>query len=144
MEMTPSETRALELSNWRVEVIRSLRALADLLATTSRAAFPTPDIYCSVYSIDEPTDENPHASRTLDVEDARIAMANAPGNWRKYNYEGSLAYIKDVGDPIRVRLEVDRSRTCTRVQVGTKTVEAVEAHEEPVYEWRCDTPELEV
>ena len=38
-------------------------------------------------------------------------------------------------------LEVSKSGTCERVQVGTRHVEATEAYDAPVFAWKCDKPD---
>lgn len=141
MSQTPSQIRIGELLEWRQHVIADLRAFADLLEATSMAALPTPHVGFSLYSKEEPTDDNEYATRNLDTEDARIAMANMPGGWSKYASQGTMYYAKQIGRTLRLYFNIDRSATCERVQVGTKHVEAVEAHDEPVYEWRCGDAE---
>lgn len=138
MEQSPSQIRNGELSKWREQVIRDLRAFADALEATTNEQFPTPYVSFSLYSIEVPTDDDPYACRNLTFDDARLAMAALPGKWRKTVNDNGLYYAKQFGETCRVYLNIDRSATCERVQVGTKHVEATEAHDEPVYEWRCN------
>lgn len=144
MTQNPTQIRNDELDQWRHTVIADLRDLIALLSTTTRDQIPTPDIYVSVYSVEAPTDDDPYAYAQLTPEHVRAAMAASPGHWRKASYENQITYTKDIGEAVRYRFHVSRATTCQQVQVGTKTVEAVPEHEVPVYEWRCDTPELEV
>lgn len=144
MSQSPVEIRSSEIAKWRQDVIADLRAFADALESTSPTVFPTPYVSFSLYSKEEPTEDNPYNTRHLDVEDARIAMANLPGHWSKYVNQDTLYYVKEFGRTLRYYLNIDRTATCRRVQVGTKHIEATEAHDEPVYEWVCDDPEPEV
>lgn len=144
MDQTPSQIRNDELDIWRSKVIDSLRDLADILKSTPRELFPTPDINVSVYSVETPTDDDQYHCTPVTPAIVRAAMAAAPGSWHKFSANDHISYYKDIGDPLSFRFHVSRSTTCTKVQVGTKEVPAVEAHDEPVYEWRCDTPEVEV
>lgn len=143
-DATPCSLRNATLNTRREALIRDIRALADMLEANCRAAIPTPEVYVSIYSVAEPTSDNPYAVRPVDVGDVRLAMRYAPGHWRKHAAEDHLSYVKDIGDTIRMRFEVDRSTLCRRIQTGTRRVEATEAHDEPIYEWVCDGSEPEV
>jgi hypothetical protein len=89
-----------------------------------------------------------HVSQWTDsVDDARAVMAAHPGGWSKDtsptdNYITYRHGDADPADPNRwnvlYQLHVRKEAgACERVQVGTRRVEAVEAHDEPVWEWRC-------
>lgn len=144
MDQTPSQIRNGELAEWRMKVAGDLEMLADCLRATSHDEFPTPQLHIGVWSIETPTDDDIYACPGVTQEHVRKAMAALPGEWHKYAGQDTITYSKAFGDTIRMAFYVNRSTTCRRVQTGTKTVEATEAHDEPVYEWRCDTPELEV
>jgi hypothetical protein len=144
MELSPIEMRIAELDEWRVQVIRELRQLAELLASTSRDQIPTPDIGVSVYSVERPADNNPYAYAPLTPSHVRAAMAASPGNWRKTSSENRVMYVKCIGDTIRYYFYVSRSTTCRQVEVGTKVIPAEPEREVKVYEWQCDTPDVEV
>lgn len=60
------------------------------------------------------------------------------GSWRKNWGSSYLSYIKDFGPAFTLQVNVARGDVCRKVQTGVKQVEAVEAHEEPVFEWVCD------
>ncbi len=73
-----------------------------------------------------------------DLDGARAAT-HLTGAWHK-DYSGDyVAYVKTFG-PLEFHLNVNRDQVCRQVQAGVKHVEAVEAHDEPVFEWVCDEP----
>jgi hypothetical protein len=76
----------------------------------------------------------------LSLEDARKAM-HLSGSWTKAYSENQVEYEHEVAPGLWFWIWVSRSEVCQRVQVGTKHVEA---HDEPVFEWKCgpeDNPE---
>lgn len=144
MDQTISESREMDLQLWRNKMSNALRDLADLLDATTRHEFPTPSIYCDVYTVEAPTDDDAYNTVPINYNHVRAAMLATPGKWEKYNTTNYVSYTKRIADVLRVRLEIARSTTCRRVQIGTEHVEATEAHDEPVYEWQCGEPEPEV
>ena len=78
-------------------------------------------------------------------DDARAARESAPGGWRKHTSptDNYITYQHGDHDPdsgkwdvtYEIHVAKSGSSTCERVQVGTRHVEA---HDEPVYEWKCD------
>lgn len=86
-------------------------------------------------------------SSPLDVEAtqkqiARIIRWARSNGWsveKKYNDDEFTVRIEGIHEPIcYMEFFSTRQVVCKKVQTGTKTVEAVEAHEEPVYEYVCD------
>jgi hypothetical protein len=108
------------MSKRNVERARDMRELAKLVRTLPDEFYPYGggiQLYCS-------------------QDEARSLMARYPGQWAKERYENTVTYRKVFG---RVTLSVNVTLpTCTRVLTGVRRVEAVPAHEEAVYEWRCD------
>jgi hypothetical protein len=113
----------------RAEMIAGLRAMADWLEAHPGVA----------------VDRFVPVSMTLfaaSEDEARAIRAAAPGGWEKDAKGDYLSYARRFsGEGYRCVVEyevhVNKQTTCERVQVGVKHVEAVEAHSEPVYEWRC-------
>lgn len=135
-EMT-FRNRLRELSEHRAACIRDLRALADLLENTAEPGFPTPEVYAAVYSVSEPRADDPYSWAPTTLADVHMAMAAAPGDWRKTAYADEIRYAKKIGSAISVSFPVDRATTCKRVKTGTRHVEAVPAHDVDVFEWQC-------
>lgn len=144
MEQTPSQIRNGELLEWRIKVINELRYLAQLLEVTELNQFPTPNVYCSVYTKPAPTDTDIYNEPPITPADVRQAMAASPGHWSKLSWDNQISYAKSLGAAIRVSFEVSRSQVCERIQVGTKIEPATPEREVPVYEWRCNEPMPEV
>lgn len=114
----------------RARLIANLRELADLLELAPELPAP--------YSM--------HATVYLSSEAAARRARRRVRGWRKHNTRESyyVTYEKVIGGgseygrgAVTLSLEVSKGETCQRVQVGTRHVEAVPAHEEPVYEWDC-------
>lgn len=140
MQLNPSEQRQLELANWRVEVIRGLRALAESLACTTQEQFPTPDVSVSLWSIERPTDADIYNCQPVTTEAVRTVMAAIPGGWNKYAATDYVSYSRKFTEAIKLRMQVNRSTTCAKVKVGTKVIPAQPERTEDVYEWRCGDP----
>lgn len=112
----------------REEQIAGIRRLADALEANSEGRIPT--IYIVLYA---------------EMAEARAIRSQMPHGWTKTNHKTSsyISYTKqfcnnaDSWEGVQYVIEVAKTETCQRVQVGTKHVEAVEAHDEPVYEWQC-------
>jgi hypothetical protein len=118
--------------NQRAQFIDGIRALADFLETHPQVDLPY-SLCASVYT---------------DAKSVR-KMTHLSGTWTKKYNDYNVSYVKPFTNSqtysgsIRLVLSVERSQVCERVQVGTKTVEAVPAHEAPVYEWRCADSEAD-
>lgn len=116
----------------RETLIARLHAMADWLQAH-------PDIPLSKYS------EVIISAFPGSLDDARDAMDSAPGGWTKTTSpaSGYISYARSLADrdsyqwrvTYQMSVSKDKSPSCTRVQVGTKYVEA---HEQPVYEWQCN------
>jgi hypothetical protein len=114
----------------RTDFIANLRAMAQFLE--DNPALPVP---YSTYLTHYPQS----------LEEAR-EMRNGSFGWEKQNAKDSsfVNFVKKFGGDqfgrgtVAYELAVSKSQTCERVQVDTRHVEAVEAHDEPVYEWRCE------
>ena len=103
----------------RPEMIASIRALADFLEIH-------PDVPV----------ENILAYSYPSLAQARKAT-HLSGSWDK-SFHGSLVdYDKTIGEHVKLSMSVMRSEVCTRIQTGTRHVDTVPAHDEPVYEWKC-------
>jgi hypothetical protein len=113
----------------RATLIARLRGMADWLEAN-------PGVPVSPYS------EVTVAVFGADLEEARAARAAAPGGWRKQTSptDNYISYEHGEDDgTVRSRvtyaIHVAKSATCERVQIGVKHIEA---HDEPVFEWKCD------
>lgn len=117
----------------RQEMADALRAMADDIVS---GAIPMPyDI--SVTAFWKMTDDGNLGGMNT-VDDARSAMAAVPGGWSK-SLSGSYAtYQKRYANHVTFGVSMDRGEVCRKVEVGTRHVEATEAHDEPVYDWVCD------
>lgn len=72
------------------------------------------------------------------VDTIHATMAATPGDWSK-RYAGEwIVYEKQYHKSVTVSYALGRDLVCKKVQVGTRTVEAREAYDEPVYEWKCE------
>jgi hypothetical protein len=115
----------------RVEAIRGLRALADLLET---AAIPVPQIETTVWSL---------AGEDERAEVARIART-LPGRVEK-DVNGTLFYLRyPLADGVTYQVITSRDEVCERRKIGTKIVQRevpvkteTVTEEQPVYEWDC-------
>jgi hypothetical protein len=124
--MTAPQVATAEEAAERQAKIDGLRALAGWLEANPEVPIP--------YAID--------ATVFTDMAEARAIRKHAHG-WSKGGSGDWLTYMlsfagdgySGVGYHILVA-KADAS--CRRVQKGVKHVEAVEAHDEPVYEWVCD------
>lgn len=122
------------MSDHRTNFIASLREFANLLEAN-------PDLPVPYYSFASVWAEN--------EEHGRNSRHGVHG-WKKNNRkeDGYFSYSLPIGGEefgsgtITYTIMVPKSEVCKKVQVGTRMVEAVEAHEEPVYEWVCG-PESE-
>lgn len=72
-----------------------------------------------------------------DAGELRAAI-RLTGGWDKRYLPSFAIYTKKFGATVELELNIDRDKVCRRVQTGTKHVDAVEAHDEPVFEWICD------
>ena len=111
----------------RQDKINGIRALADFLEANPDVTLPY----------------NVGINLFVEMAEARDIRKGTYG-WRKEADGNYFQYIKDfcpeLGKYNNVSLNVyvpKSEDTCKRVQTGTRTVEAVEAHEEPIYEWVC-------
>jgi hypothetical protein len=116
----------------RAEMIAGLRAMADWLEAH-------PGVAVDRFS---PVTMNLFAETE---DEARAVRAAAPGGWEKDAKGDYLTYARQFSGEgyrcvVEYQVHVNKRSTCERVQVGTRHVEAVEAHDEPVYEWRCAPP----
>lgn len=84
------------------------------------------------------------------MADAQAIRASAVGGWHKEisEYSNYTGYVRTFTHPdipaykaVSYGLQVAKRETCERVQIGTRHVEAQEAYDEPVYEWRCEPGE---
>lgn len=117
----------------RTEIIANLHAMATLFE--QHAELPVPYlVYISAW-VD-------------DMETARTIRKGIHG-WKKSTsssradteYNLSIGGGNEYGaGSVTYSLSVPKTKTCTRIQVGTKHIEA---HDEPVYEWVCDEPKNE-
>jgi hypothetical protein len=111
----------------RAAKIAGLRAMADWLEANPAATMGF----------------SSEVSLWVDLAEAREIRKAAPGGWSKGDRDFAVAYSQvftpDLPEyhQIAYRLYVSKSETCEQVQVGTEHVEAVEAHDKPVFEWRC-------
>lgn len=83
----------------------------------------------------------PHLSLCLvlcvdDIASLVTTVRTAGGTWDKDDSYGFLSLTRSFG-PHSIRVSTPKAPTCERIQVGTRHVDAIEAYEEPVYEWVC-------
>lgn len=104
----------------RAALITGLRDLADFLEQHPQVEGPY----------------NPTLNAFADLAQVRAAT-HMSGTWTKEYISNWVAYRKQFG-PVTLDLNIDRDQVCRKVQTGTKRVDAVEAHDEPVFEWICD------
>jgi hypothetical protein len=112
----------------RAEFVSALRAAADFFEANPQV--PTPNyVAATVY-----------ADNLYQVRKA----THLTGSWGKtYSGNAYVNYSKKFGSTengFQLDISLARDTVCKRVQVGTKHVESVEAHDEPVFEWKCDEP----
>lgn len=119
----------------RADMVLGLMRLAEMLQRTN---VPLPyDLQVNVYY---GTTEQGGLGEWMTQDDARKAMTESPGDWHK-SYDAYVSYTKQLSDYVTYDINVPRDRVCRQVQTGTRqvpAVEAVPAHEEPVFEWVCD------
>jgi hypothetical protein len=103
----------------------ALRGLAGCLDSLPAELGLTIEVYASTY--------------TDNITKARKLRKLMPGGWRKFTSPARayIDYVRDFGGGVSMSVNVSKGSTCERVQVDTTHVPAVEAHDEPVYEWRC-------
>lgn len=125
------------MENKNAEIIKGLREYADWLEANP----DLPEIYvgnAGVFRRDFTGDQ----IRNM------VAVARAMGHAEKMYTDTSLHLNKVFSGDVRVSFVADRAEVCERVQVGVKVIPEVvleareqtviPAHEEPVYEWRCE------
>jgi hypothetical protein len=123
----------MDTNKIRAEQIAGMRRMADWLE-----AHPTVPLHYGITT----------TVYVGSLDEARALRMASVGGWRKTVSDYAFTYEQVfTGDEVpawqscRYSLNVGKSEdTCTRVQVGTRHVEAVpavEAHEEPVFEWQC-------
>lgn len=73
------------------------------------------------------------------VDEMRKARAIIGGKWARTDTPDHGTVIWESADQtMRLFVYKTTTGTCTRVQTGTKHVEAQAAHDEPVYQWVCN------
>lgn len=117
----------------RDEMIQGLRELADMLESHAEVTTPY-DIRVNAFWTSTDDGLGDYAT----PETARAAMTASPGGWTKTYTESNVCYEKEMSGRVSYRIFVGREMVCTRVQVGTRHVDATPAHDEPVFEWVCD------
>jgi hypothetical protein len=118
---TEDQKRAARKAAKRTAAIDGLRQLADMLERT-------PDV------------DLPHAmggAVFVELDEARGYMAASPGGWRKEDSGDYWAYVKAYPGNVSFTAYVSRENLCRRVKIGTKEVDAVEAHTEDIFKWEC-------
>lgn len=114
----------------RSEMVRGLRALADMLSDTST---PLPYDLCSVaywqYSADGCLGE----PITQDI--ARETMGRFPGNWDKSLAGEYASYTRQMSEVVEYEISVPREQVCKRIVTGKRTIAAREVD---IVEWVCE------
>jgi len=115
----------------RIDLVDGLRKMADFFEAH-------PEIECP-YSVQA----NVYGASKESLQ----AFAKAAGRVDKDAVGSTFWLRKKFSQKVQLDFNAQRDEVCEQVQVGTKMVEAqperievheaVEAHEEPVYEWRC-------
>jgi hypothetical protein len=137
MSDTQYETAVKDIAKTRRQTIASLRRLAYQLEATAYDAFPTPRVDAVIYFTHTPEPDKPFAVRYPTLADIRELRKAIAGGWRKHLYGDTAQFTRTYPGDVRLIITAERAEQCTRVQVGTRHVEAVAAHDEPIYEWRC-------
>lgn len=123
----------------RDELIKGLRELADMFE--SHPAFPAPyDIELQIFYNLRP---DGGLGPDITIADVRAAMTLAPGNWSKSYSDSYVSYRKDFSEFVAIELTFGRETVCRKVQTGIRHVEATDARDVPIYEWICESDELE-
>lgn len=127
-----TEADAGDLAEWhREKLIANLKALTAALETHPDLPIPY-GVYVSCY---------------VSTEQARAGRKGIPG-WTKTSTPESAYthYEKCFGggsscdrSAVVFEMSVPKSETCQRVQAGTRHVDEVPAHDEPVWRWDCGT-----
>jgi hypothetical protein len=118
------------------ETAKGLHALADAIES---GALPLPfDVEVNVHWL---LDGDRHITEKPTADTARAAMAALPGAWNKRYLANYVVYERDFGGSVVYSINLNREDICRKVMTGTKHVDAIEAHDEPVYEWVCEAPE---
>lgn len=129
VEVDEDTARKIQLAEIRNRQINAIHALAEWLSDH-------PNV---------PIQYGLTITNYLDMESARDARRDSYG-WDKTHDDYSFVYRQTFTDEdtaawsaVRYEIRVAKSdATCKRVQTGTRHVDAVEAHDEPVYKWVCD------
>jgi hypothetical protein len=116
-----------------MEMAAALRMLADDI---EHDRVPAPfDVKSDVWWL---TGDDGHLGERVTPVDARLSMDLTPGGWSKSMSDAYVSYVKNYGGNVQLDINIERAQVCRKVEVGTRTVPATEAHEVPVYEWECD------
>jgi len=93
--------------------------------------------------LDEKDNEGqyPLDPKATQIQFARVVKWARRKGWKvekKYKDEEFTIRVTEIPEIRYMEFYSTRQVTCRKVQTGTKMVEAVDAHEEPVYEYVCD------
>lgn len=118
----------MDTNDIRSAKINGLRKMADWLEANSDIPIPRALGGCVFLDMSEARDirKTAHGWTKSTTEDYfQYTLRFAPDN-PEFNGTNYIVYVQK------------SEQTCRRVQVGTKHVEAIEAHDVPVYEWQCE------
>jgi len=120
------DTTAVQAGSDRASLAVAIRALADFVEAGDAIMDSCMEARLTVFN--------------NDLDKVRELMGRSPGDWNKEDAGAWIAYNKRflVGGRTFATYTAYVSKastgTCQQVQVGTRHVEA---HDEPVFEWRC-------
>jgi hypothetical protein len=120
LEEALAET-AMRVAAKRLAAIDGLRQLADFLENNPSVELPY-EMGGAVF---------------VELDEARAAMQAAPGGWSKDVTDNYWAYERTMPGSVKYTMYVDRANLCRKVKIGTRRIEAVPEHDEPIYKWDC-------
>lgn len=120
LEEALAETAA-RVAAKRTAAIASLHKLADFLEAHPSIELP--------YTMG--------GSVFVELHEARAAMKAAPGGWSKQVTDNYWIYERSMPGNVVFSMCVGRAEYCRKIQIGTEHIEAVPAHDEPIYKWDC-------
>lgn len=108
----------------REEVIQGLRDLIDWFEANEDLYIPW-------------TLQGSHSVYAYNEEDLLAKRKLLHGKVEKVFTDYNVGFKKSFGGDVTLSVVTDRGTVCEKVKVGERHVEAVEAHTEDIYEWKC-------
>lgn len=135
----------MKIEDQRKAYTDGLRALADFLDNYPQFDLPYMRVGVWAYTQYDDSGWYDKSHITLTSEEVARRMRRGIPGWTKDPGDvsaGHVTYTKtftpdDAPLAVTYSIYASKTGTCERVQVGVRHVEATEAHDEPVYEWKC-------